>query len=118
MKDLARRINFFTASFIGVLGLSLSSELFLENDLPDKIDDALMLLLGLLTIYWYKKTGYKLGKSSASVIIIGIGILIKAFAIYIEHADKEAVGDDFGIIAALIIAFIFVTWQTLRRKRS
>lgn len=118
MKDLARRINFFAAGFIGVLGLSLTSELFLENDVSDKIDDALMLLLSLATIYWYRKTGYKSSKSVASIVIIGIGILIKALAIYIENADKEAVGDDFGIIAALIIAFIFVTWQTIRSKNS
>lgn len=117
MKDLVRRLNFFTASFIGVLGLSLSAELFMENDFPDKIDDALMLILGLSAIYWYKKTGYKVSKATGSIIILIIAILIKVLAIYIEHADSEAVGDDFGIISALIIAFIFVVWRTLRKSK-
>jgi hypothetical protein len=118
MKEIARRINFFTASFIGVLGLSLVSEIIMEDDRMDKIDDILMVALGLSAIWWYKKSGYKLSKTTGSVIILVIALIIKFFAIYIEHADKEAVGDDFGILSALILAFVFVIWQTLHNKNK
>ena len=114
MKELAKKINFFTASFIGILGLSLIGEVIMEDDPMDKIDDVLMVLLGLAAIWWYKKTGYKLNKTIGSVVFMGIAVLIKIFAIYIEQADKEAVGDDYGILAALVIAFVFVVWQTFR----
>jgi drug/metabolite transporter (DMT)-like permease len=117
MKDLARRVNFFTASFIGILGLSLIGEVIMEHDMEDKVDDILMVILGLAAIYWYRRTGHKLNKTIGSVVIVGIAVLIKVYAIYIEHADKEAVGDDFGILAALIIALIFIIWQTLRNKK-
>lgn len=118
MKDLARRINFFAASFIGVLGISLTAELFREHDFPDKIDDFLMLLLSLAAIYWYKKTGYKLNKSIGAVVIFIIAILIKILAIYIERGDNDALGDDFGIIAALAVGFVFVVWQTIANGQS
>jgi predicted membrane channel-forming protein YqfA (hemolysin III family) len=118
MKEIARRINFFTASFLGVLGISLVREVIQEDDPADKIDDALFFLLGLLVIWWYKKKGYNLSSSIQSVWLFFIGIIIKVGAIMVEHADKEAVGDDFGILAALVIAFIFVLWMNIQNKKT
>lgn len=116
MKDLARRLNFFSAGFMGVLGLSLIGEVVMEHDLEDKVDDALMVILGLAAIWWYKRTGHKVSKTVGSIVLVGVGVLVKLYAIRIEFVDKEAVGDDFGILAALIIAFIFVTWQSIKNK--
>lgn len=116
-RELARRVNFFTASFVGVLGIAMATEIFREDDPADKIDDILMVVLAGAAIYWYKKTGYKLNKSLASIIFIAAAILIKLLAVYIEHADAEAVGDDFGVLAILIVALVFVVWQTLIRKK-
>lgn len=116
MKEIVRRINFFTAAFVGVVGLSLASEIIMENDVPDKIDDILMVILSLVAIYWYKKSGYKANKTFVSVLLLLGAIAIKIMAVVIEHADKEAVGDDYGVLAALIIAIIFVLWQSISSK--
>lgn len=118
MKEFSRRINFFTASFIGILGFSQIGEIFHENDFEDKLDDILILLLGIVTIWWYKKTGYKSGKSVTSVIILVISVLIKIMGIYIERGDKEALGDDIGIISGLVIALIFIVWQVFSHKKE
>jgi hypothetical protein len=118
MKDLARRLNFFTASFVGILGFSLIAEIFQEKDSEDKLDDVLILLLGVGAIVWYKKTGHKVSNAVGSAIILGLGILVKLIGVYIERSDKEALGDDIGILVALLLAFIFVLWQIFLHKKA
>lgn len=118
MKELARRLNFFTASFLGIVGISLIGEVFQEDDFPDKIDDFLIFILGLAAIYWYKKTGHKLEKASSSLVFLVIAFLIKLGGIIIEHADKEALGDDIGVFIPIVIALIFVAWQVFTHKKN
>src|SRR6202035_5440830 len=97
---------------------SLIGEIIGEDDPSDKIDDVIFFVLGVVAITWYKKMGYKAGKTTGSIILLVLGILTKILAISIEYADKEAVGDDFGIISGLIIALVFVIWQTLSHKKE
>lgn len=118
MKDLARRLNFFATTFIGLLGLTLIYEVISENDPMDKLDDVLILLLGIVSIWWYKIKGYRSESAFSSIVILGLGLLFKVIGIFIEHADKEALGDDIGIAITLVLGFIFVTWQTLSHKKD
>lgn len=118
MKEFARRINFFTTSFVGILGISLISEIFQENDAEDKLDDIAILILSAVSIWWYKKKGHNARSTTPSIIILCIGLLIKFVGILIEHTDKEALGDDIGIFVAFLLALIFVTWQTLALRKE
>lgn len=118
MQDLARRLNFFSVGFVGVLGLSLATEIIHEDDFSDKIDDFVLLILGAVAIYWYKKFGFKTTKTSTSIIFLTLALLTKLGAIVIEHADAEAVGDDIGIFLSLILALAFVVWQSLKLRRT
>lgn len=118
MKELARRINYFTSSFVAILGFSLISEIVQEDDMPDKLDDLGMLILAIGSIWWYKKNGYKTISAMPSVLILGIGLIIKLGGIMIEHADKDALGDDIGIFVALLLAFVFVVWQVFRSRSA
>ncbi len=110
MKGLIEKVNYFTFSFLGIIGLTVLPEVFQENDLPDKIDDALLFILGLVGIWWYRKHSTH-GKANVSVIFLAIGLFIKIIGIIIEHADKEALGDDLGVGTALLLALILVAWQ-------
>ena len=114
---MVRRINYFTSAFIGILGFSMVGEVFQEDDPADKIDDALMVLLGIGIVWWYKKAGYKATSGTLSVIFVAVSLLIKIGAIMIEHKDKEAVGDDIGIVIVLVLALVFVSWQALSLRK-
>lgn len=104
-----QKTNFFVGAFLSLLGFSLAPEILLENDLPDKIDDALFFIIGLFAIFWYKKNSSKL--SFVPVVLIFLGFFTKLFAIYIEYKDKEAVGDDIGIFIGLALALVLVHIQ-------
>jgi hypothetical protein len=118
MEGLARRLNYFTAAFLGILGLAMSAEIFRETDYIDKVDDLLMLLIGLVSWWWYQKRGINIPKATMSVVFITVAILIKVMAIIIEHDDAAAVGDDVGVLSMLIIALVFVVSQTYFRKET
>ncbi len=117
MKEVYGKLNYFVASFTAILGLTLVYEVFAEDDMEDKLDDALMVVLGIAAIWWYKKSGYKGESSVVAIIISGLAVLLKIMAVAIEHADKEAVGDDIGILISLVLAFGFVVWQVLAHQK-
>lgn len=117
MKDFFTKINFLVTTFVSIIGFTLIYEVISENDLEDKLDDALMIILGIAAIWWYKKSGYKGAGGKMALIISGAAVLLKVMAIFIEHADKEAVGDDIGIFIGLLLLFLFVLWQILSRKK-
>lgn len=110
-----QKLNFFVASFLSIMGFSLAAEIFLENDPEDKVDDIAFLILGFIAILWYRKSADK--KTIAPVIFTAVGLLIKFAAIIVEHADKEALGDDIGIAIGLILALTLVITQYLKLKK-
>jgi hypothetical protein len=118
MKELYGKINYFVTSFVSILGFTLIYEVFAEDDREDKLDDALMVVLGVAAIWWYRKAGYKGESVVPAIIISGLAVLTKIMAVAIEHADKEAVGDDIGILISLVLAFGFVVWQVLAHKKD
>jgi hypothetical protein len=118
MKEVIHRINYFTAAFIGILGFSLAGEIFQEDDAPDKIDDVILLIIGIVAIWWYKKKGYKAPSVTGSLVLLVLALLTKIGAIIVEHADAEAVGDDIGIVIALVITIVFVLWQKFTLKKE
>ncbi len=114
MEKSVQKLNFFTSAFLGIMGFSLIGELFMEDDWMDKIDDGMFLILGIAAIFWYKSNALK--KSMAPIILVLIGVAIKIFAIFVEIKDKEAVGDDFGILSALLITLVVVIYQYRKLK--
>jgi len=117
MKEIIHRINYFCASFISILGLSLAGEIFQEDDGPDKVDDMLLLIIGIGAIWWYKKKGYKAESVKGSLVFLFLALATKIGAIVVEHADAEAVGDDIGVAIGIVLAIIFVFWQKFSLKK-
>lgn len=111
-NELMGKINYFTSVFLGIVGISLVYEIFSENEFADKVDDIAMLVLSGVAIWWYQKKAATGKNKWMAAILLGIGLAIKIYAIYVENDDKEAVGDDIGIVVSLVLAFLFVVWQT------
>jgi drug/metabolite transporter (DMT)-like permease len=118
MKDFVHRVNYFSATFISLLGFAMAPEILQEDDFPDKIDDILLLVIGLIGVWWYKKRGFKADSTKGSILLIGASLLVKIGGIIIEHADKEALGDDIGVTIALLLAFLFILWQKFSHKEK
>lgn len=105
------RLNYFVISFVAILGLTMISEVFMEKEWADRADDLFMVLVGLYSIYWYKTSKAISSRTWMPIILLGLCFLSKVWAIKVEFNDKEAVGDDYGVITALILALIFSVQQ-------
>ena len=116
IKEFPQKLNFFVVGFLSAVSLSLAFEIFKEDDVHDKIDDIAFLVLGIATIFWYRKNANKY--SIAPVVLMGLGLVIKIAAVMIEFADKEAVGDDIGIGIALVFAFVITIYQYFKLKKA
>jgi len=117
-KDLWNRGNNLLA--IGVLGFSAFSflpELFLETEIPFKIDEALLFWLGIIAIGWYFWGKNKFQHSIVPVIMVWMALVIKIMGLIIEFKDKEDAGDDFGALILFLLASLVVTFIYLKAKK-
>jgi len=105
---------------VGILGLSAFSflpELFLETEIPFKIDEVLLFLLGVSAIGWYVWGKNKFEHSIIPVVMVWMGLIIKIMGLIIEFKDKEDAGDDFGAIILFLLASLVVTFIYLKAKK-
>lgn len=106
--------NLAMVAAVGLAGFAFAPELILEPEWQFKIDDILLLLLGIGAIKWYRKNAFR--RSVVPVLFTITALIIKAAAITVEFKDKEDVGDDFGGLVLFICATLFVLWLYFRRK--
>lgn len=109
------RVNYFIAAFLGILGLTAITTFIMETDRADKLDDLLLITIGFVGVYIYVRRFHLTYRYLLPLTLI-FALVIKIGAVFVEHADASAVGDDFGIAETLVLASIFVGWQTLRRR--
>ncbi|MDR3642677.1 MAG: hypothetical protein P4L74_03575 [Candidatus Doudnabacteria bacterium] len=110
-SELVNRTNNLIATTIVALsGFAFLPEVFIEDDHADKLDDALLFILGLVAIYWYKKGQNRFQRTVMPVVLSGLALLIKIMGVVIEFHDKESLGDDLGGLILFLISFGFIWW--------
>ncbi len=121
LKEAINRTNNLIATVVLALaGLAFMPEIFVEDKWQYKLDDTLLLLLGIGAFLWYRKGKNKLMKSLMPVILVMAGLVIKIIGIAIEFKEKDDVGDDFGglilfIAATVVVVYLYQTSKKLWR---
>lgn len=106
--------NLVSIAVVALAGFAFAPELILEPEWQFKVDDILLLVLGIGAIAWYKKNSFR--RTIVPVLFVLVGLIIKVCAIVIEIKDKEDVGDDFGGLVLFICATVFVLYLHFRRQ--
>lgn len=111
VNEAWNRGNNLLATGIAVLaGFSFFPEIFLEDEWQFKLDDLIILILGLFALWWYKTKNNRYTHSVVPVLIVVAGLVAKILAIILEFKDKEDVGDDFGALILFSIATVVVIY--------
>ena len=113
-ESINRGVNLLGVGIVGLAGFAFIPEVFFENDWPDKVDDGLLLVIGILGMWWYKKASNRFARSIAPVVLVALALITKIGAIIIEFDDAESVGDDFGALILFVAALGFVWYQYAR----
>lgn len=106
--------NLAGIAVVALAGFAFAPELIMETEWQFKVDDFLLLALGVGAIAWYKKHVFT--RSVVPILFTVAALLVKIAAIIVEHKDKEDVGDDFGGLVLFICATVFVGFLYFRRK--
>jgi peptidoglycan/LPS O-acetylase OafA/YrhL len=117
-ESVNRTVNLLGTAVAALAGFAFAPEAIIEPDAIDKVDDTLIFLIGIGAIVWYLRNGNRTVRSIMPIVFVGAGFLLKIFAIIVEFADPEDVGDDFGglILFALATAFLIYEYTMAPKK--
>ena len=109
-----RGFNLLATSIVALSGFAFAPEMFVEKDIPDKIDDVLLFALGLIAIFWYKRSSHRYMRSILPVVLVALALVVKLGGLWIEIADPEAFGDDIGGVILFVLGTGLVFYQYMR----
>lgn len=110
--------NLVATAIVALAGISFLPEFFLETEVPYKIDDGALFLLGIGAVWWYKVGNHRYVRSIVPVLFVVVSLLIKIMGVVIEFKDKDDVGDDFGGLILFVAATILVLWLYWKNKKE
>jgi hypothetical protein len=102
-QAVTRGYNFFVVAFLGIVGGSLVTQVFFEDEWTHRLDELLLLAIGVGAIVWYRAGQNRLTRSLVPVILAGAALLSKVVGILLEINDAKDVGDDFDYLMLLLI---------------
>ena len=106
-KDFfVRGNNLAIITFICLIALGLVGELFIETEFIDKLDDMVIILIAVFAIIWFlsKANSYKV--SYTPMVLAILVFLTKVAAFIIEFSDKDARGDEMGLLLPLAVLVV------------
>lgn len=103
-QSIARSYNLLAVSIIGLAGCSFLPEAGVEKDIPDKLDDLFLFIVGLAAMWWYSRADNKYARTAIPVVFIIVALAVKVIGLLIEINDPESFGDDIGGIIMLLLA--------------
>jgi hypothetical protein len=115
-ESLHRGFNLLAVSITSLAGFAFFPEMFVETDMPDKIDDGLLFLIGVSALLWYRRGSNRFTHAVAPIIFMVSALVVKAGGLLIEIDDKEAFGDDIGGLILFVLASALVVTQYKRTK--
>ena len=100
-EAINRGYNLMITAFLALGGIAFGTVIVEEAELPDKIDDAGFLLLGVIAVIWYLTTT-KTKRSIVPVILATAAVVVQIVGVIIEASDEKAFGDNIGGIFLFI----------------
>ena len=116
-ESIQRTVNLVGTTIVGLAGSAFLPEVIFEHDLPDKVDDGLLFIIGLVAVWWYRRARNRFERSVMPVVFVALALLAKIAAVAIEFGDKESVGDDFGALILFILALCLILFLYNRAPR-
>lgn len=91
-----RGYNLLAATMLLVVGLAFSELIVGEPDPLDKVDNLLLLVIGVAAVAWFLAGSHRYGRSAVPIAFSAVALGVQVLGIGIEIGDPSAVGDDFG----------------------
>lgn len=116
-ESINRSLNLLVAAVLGVTALAFGSDLLVEADPVDKIDNTLLVVVGVVAVAWYF-IGRNWGKRTVTpVILAGAALAAQIAGVGVEAGDSVAIGDDIpGMIVFVTTLIIVIVVYSMNGK--
>jgi hypothetical protein len=109
-EAINRGYNLMLTAFLALGGIAFGTVITEETDLPDKVDDAGFLILGIVAVIWYL-TSKKTQRSIVPVILAAVAVVVQIVGVVLEFGDEKAFGDNIGGMFLFIPLLMFASLQ-------
>lgn len=116
-EAINRGNNLLGVAIVALSGFAFFPDTFVESEFSGKLDELLMLLVGIIAIIWYKLGNNRFSRSVTPIVIVIASLVIKLIGIYLERGEVEDLGDEFGGAVLLTLATITLIWLHVRSKK-
>lgn len=116
-ESISRGFNLLAISIVALAGFAFMAEIVIETEWSFKIDDAVLLLLGIFAIVWYRYNTNRFKLSIVPVVLVALALVTKFAAIFVEISQADDVGDDFGGLTLFVFATALVLYQYYKTKK-
>lgn len=114
-EALIKGNNLAATAIVSIASISFFTEFFREDEMSYKLDDGLLVVLGVAMIVWYRWGKNRFSRSIIPVLFAAAAFIIKLGGVFMEIKDADA-GDDFGGVPVFLFALIFILWLYFKSK--
>lgn len=116
-EAINRGLNLVAVVALGLTGLTFGSDLFMEADPMDKIDNTLLLVIGVVAVVWYFMGRHWAQRSAVPVYLAAAALLAQIAGFVIEIGDPTALGDDIpGLILFVPLLIILAAIYSMNGR--
>jgi hypothetical protein len=112
-----RGYNMLACAALPIVGLSFSTVARSEGDLPDKIDDISLAVVGALALIWYLVGRNRFTRSVVPLALAGLAVAVQVLGMVLEFGDSASFGDNIGGIVVTGGFFVVLLVQFFVNRR-
>ena len=102
----ARGYNFFVIAVLGIVAGSLVGEIPAEGVWIFKLDDLLVVAVGVVAVAWYLVGQHRYQRSLVPLALAMAAFTAKVLGVILEFRDTLEVSDDFNMVQVLFFLLI------------
>ena len=115
-EAIARGYNFFVVAVLGILGGSVVTELVGEGEWLHRLDELLLIAIGVVAVVWYLVGRNRVSRSLVPLILAFAALGAKILGLVLEIKDPIDVGDDIGAGQFLLLFAIVAAVAYFRTR--
>ena len=98
--------NMLMVGYLAITAAAIVERLIGEDDLVDRLDEAVIILLAIAGLVWYFSRRNRYQHSFAPLALFIASFVVQAAGLGLELSDPAAAGDDYGLVIAYLVGLI------------